>query len=174
MSYVTFSEKQLSLDEIARLFVIDAETGYIHWRERGPGRSMRKPIGCLTTLGYRKIGLRPSGEKYIQYYAHRIIWAHHYREWPDFPLDHINGDKDDNRIANLRRSPSTSHNRVNTKRYRTNVSGYKWVSPHRNRWQAAVWFGEERRQKYFKSKEAAYEWACEQAKELHGEFYRGG
>lgn len=168
------TDKILSKEEIDDLFIVDAEAGLLRWRRRGPGRPLSKRVGCLVGAGYRKVGLRLSGGKYIQFYVHHIIWAYHYGKWPSFPLDHINGDKDDNRIANIRLAPSTSHNRVNTKRYRTNFSGYKWVSPHKNRWQAAVWFGEERRQKYFKSKEDAYQWACEQAKELHGEFYNAG
>lgn len=35
-------------------------------------------------------------------YAHRVAWAMYYGEWPKHQIDHINGDRTDNRIENLR------------------------------------------------------------------------
>lgn len=34
--------------------------------------------------------------------AHRLAWLLHYGSWPSRHIDHINGDRADNRIANLR------------------------------------------------------------------------
>lgn len=34
--------------------------------------------------------------------AHRVIWAMHTGEWPDGLIDHVNHDREDNRIENLR------------------------------------------------------------------------
>jgi len=58
--------------------------------------------------------------------AHRVAWAIHYGRWPEGQLDHINGDKTDNRIANLR-EVSNRINALNCKRSQNNTSGVTGV-----------------------------------------------
>ena len=57
------------------------------------------------------IGKAPSiyKENYIELhypnsfcFAHHVAWIHTYKKYPDKYIDHINGDKHDNRICNLR------------------------------------------------------------------------
>jgi len=50
-----------------------------------------------------------------RYFAHRIAWALHYGSWPVQYVDHINRDRTDNRIANLR-DVSCKINQQNTLR----------------------------------------------------------
>ena len=60
------------------------------------------------------------------YRANRLAWIYVYGRLPDGFLDHINGDKADNRIANLR--PATaSQNGANRGSQRNNKSGLKGV-----------------------------------------------
>lgn len=52
-----------------------------------------------------------------RYFAHRLAWLYVYGIFPDVHLDHINGDRSDNRIKNLRLA-TNSENMQNQKRPR--------------------------------------------------------
>ena len=173
-------DKGMSADLVRSLFRLDETTGHLFWHERGFGRQINKPVGCLMGGGYRKVARRVDGE-YLQYFAHHIVWTIVHGSWPTTWLDHKNGNKDDNRPENLRKS-TYAQNRVNSRKQSENASGLKWVSLHKEsaarnkkkKWQASVWLGETRKQRYFEDKNAAYQWASSVAKELHGAFYHPG
>jgi hypothetical protein len=108
------------------------------------------------------------------YRAHRLAWLHVHGAWPVHEIDHINGEKADNRIANLRDATS-GQNKANQTRLRAdNTSGHRGVS-----WSKAnrKWFAKIKhagRQKllgYFDSKEAAVEAYELAAASRFGEFY---
>ncbi len=61
------------------------------------------------------------------YFAHRLAWLHYYGEWPERFIDHINGNKRDNCIANLREASAVQNNQ-NRAVGRYNTSGCKGVS----------------------------------------------
>ena len=65
--------------------------------------------GTKTKNGYISIYING-----YSYYAHRLAWIYVYGEWPIDKIDHINGNKEDNRIENLRQANS-SENRENLK-----------------------------------------------------------
>ena len=71
------------------------------------------------------------------YKAHRVIWAMHYGEWPRGQIDHINHDRSDNRIENLR-DVTMSVNQRNAGLRVDNKSGYVGVrlKVASNRWVA--------------------------------------
>jgi hypothetical protein len=97
--------------------------------------------GIFTTLprpGTRaKTGSNPSGKMKAGYVriainrvmllAHRVAWLHYYGEWPKQLIDHINGIKDDNRIANLR-DVSDTINAQNIRKPRDGRSGILGVN----------------------------------------------
>jgi hypothetical protein len=71
-------------------------------------------------------------------YAHRAILAMHLGRWPD-QVDHINGDKHDNRLCNLR-EVSARQNSMNTKIRRLSGSGVHGVCfrKQRGKWRARI------------------------------------
>lgn len=69
-----------------------------------------------------------------------MIWVLHYGEWPKGHIDHINGNRLDNRIENLRDVPPNSDNQRNIAIPRHNTSGVMGVCWHkRNKgWQVRI------------------------------------
>ena len=88
----------------------DADTGSFNWIKSGRGKTKRAggKAGRLRKDGY--VIIKVSG---VDYFAHRIAIAFALGEWPAFEIDHVNGNKSDNRFVNLR-CASTAQNRWNT------------------------------------------------------------
>lgn len=95
---------------VAVLLKYDPDAGKLFWLQRdrsfftcnGSFLRFNKSFACkeaFTSIdgrGYK------SGRIFDKtYHGHRVAWAAHYGEWP-LVVDHINGDRRDNRIINLR------------------------------------------------------------------------
>jgi hypothetical protein len=119
----------------------DPKTGLLTWRHyEGAGnrrlyRNAGRVAGCLDGWGY--IAIKVTGR---MFQAHRIAWAISTGNWPDHEIDHINGDRTDNRFCNLRNA-TRAENARNTKLYNTNKSGYKGVCfrPSKQKFAAHAW-----------------------------------
>ena len=75
----------------------EPDTGLLMWRETGRGRRANRMAGSPDKHGY--LQTRVQGRIYFN---HRLAWLLVHGSWPENVIDHINGDKSDNRIANLR------------------------------------------------------------------------
>lgn len=100
---------------------------------------------------------------------HRAAWAITHGEWPNGSIDHINGNKSDNRIANLR-VVTNSQNKQNITKPENNTSGLMGVSFHKAsmKWRATIKLnGKSTHIGLFESTDAAYSAYLDAKRELH-------
>lgn len=99
------------------------------WNKRFPGTV----AGWNGDQGYKMVKLFGR-----QYQVHRIIWLIENGSLPSM-VDHINGDRSDNRIINLREVTITENNR-NAKLRKDNKSGYVGVTwcKRKKKWRAQI------------------------------------
>lgn len=126
--------------------------------------------GSIDSNGYIKTSL--NGTDLV---GHRVIFMLAHGLCPD-TIDHIDGNKANNILSNLREA-TTSSNAQNRGKTTINTSGYKGVTLHKKsqKWQAQItanskdiYLG------LFDEKESAYLAYCNAAKELHGNFFNAG
>lgn len=143
----------LGFDQMSRLLEADFGKGMLFWKLRTSdllGVASRDAEHRCNNWNSRFAGTeaftstRPDGYKvgtvnYVKCRAHRVIWLLAHGEWPTDQIDHINGNRGDNRIANLR--PATFwENARNQKRRSTNKSGVQGVvwDKAQGKWQARI------------------------------------
>lgn len=131
--------KKLSAEYVRSILDYDPKTGHLHWRPRNTFS-----IGWNTRWVGAVAGFLVKGHLQIQidganYYAHRLAWLHFYGTWPLEQIDHINRDRRDNRINNLRLA-NHAENCRNKGMQRNNTSGYTGVSFEHQRglWRARI------------------------------------
>lgn len=123
----------LTAERLRELLHYDPETGvFTTKREAGRLRPGSR-AGAVHVEGYRNVELDR-----IKYREHRLAWLYVTGEWPINTIDHINGDRADNRFANLR-DVTRSVNKQNTRKaYKRTSSGFLGVSYHQGLWQANI------------------------------------
>lgn len=115
----------LTAGRLKELFAYNAETGIFKRRVRTSNAVGAGDIAGSLSDGYLRICI--DGQSYK---AHRLAWYYVHGTWPSGQLDHINGNRSDNRIANLREATQSEQN-ANAGRRSDNTTGYRGVSFHK-------------------------------------------
>jgi hypothetical protein len=103
----------LTAERLRELLGYDPNTGEFVWLlKRNQHVGAGSKAGALDAKGYRVITVDGRDQK-----AHRLAWLYVHGEWPPDDIDHINGIRSDNRIANLRKA-SRGQNVQNIRRAR--------------------------------------------------------
>jgi hypothetical protein len=113
----------LTADFVREVFDYDPHTGAIKWRVKYSRKvNAGMPAGYLDSGRYVRIRIK--GRAYA---AHRIAFLYMHGRWPTEFLDHVNGDKTDNRLVNLRECSSAQNNsnRPYTRPTRAGVKGVR-------------------------------------------------
>jgi hypothetical protein len=123
-----------------------------------------KPIGWKENNGYWATNVYG-----VRYRVHRLVWQFHYGDCPAI-LDHIDGNKDNNAIENLRLA-TKSQNNANRGAVRTNKLGLKGVCLDGKKYKSSIKVnGRSQHIGYYDNPLDAHIAYCQKAKELHGEF----
>jgi hypothetical protein len=143
---VEMSAEVLTYEIAAKLLRYEPETGKLFWRWR-PAEMFtrrrcwltwntryadREAFTSTNVQGYRQGRIAPMMLK-----AHRVAWLLTYGEWPETGIDHVDGNRLNNRIENLRLAPQRV-NAKNAKLSRSNTSGctgVNWIQRER-KWRA--------------------------------------
>ena len=154
----------MEIEALRSALSYDPVTGQFVWRT---GHRAGREAGRINRRrGYRYIGL--GGRCYM---AHRLAWFYVHGRWPVADIDHINRDRTDNRLANLREATRTENLR-NTGCHRDNPTGRKGVSYDRarNRWAARIFLnGRTVHLGRFATPDAAQQAYIAAAAEAHGQ-----
>ncbi len=166
------AKNSLPLGYLQEALRFDESTGFLYWRKDRPkshfkstkshnmylGKYAGRRAGRYGRNGYRVVGFSWDG-KYTHIKEHHIIWRLMTgKKVPDhLQVDHINGDRKDNRPNNLRLVSSRENSR-NQKRHKTNTTGYPGVDIKKGKYRARITYdGKQVHLGYFITAEEAHE-----------------
>lgn len=152
--------RPFSADQLRSIVFYDPETGAFSRKSDGTS------IGFIAKAkGY--VCLRVLGKKCN---AHRLAWLYAHGEWPEGEVDHIDGDKTNNRIVNLRVASRSMNSQNQIRAHNRNTSGLLGVSIDRKRgkWIASIFHnGKKKHLGRFDSPELAHARYLEEKRRIH-------
>lgn len=158
------SRESQSVDYVRSRLHYAPDTGIFTWATGGRGIRCGAVAGCINADGYWLIRIGSAG-----HLAHRLAWFYANGEWPKHQIDHINGEKLDNRLVNLRDVPQYINKQNIRRPLRGNRSGLLGVAKAGDgKWRAQIHLN--RRQIYlgvFDCPSAAHSAYLAAKRELH-------
>ena len=101
------AKADLTAQRLRELLYYNPETGRFTWRVSRRGSAARAGQEVLERVndnGYALVGVDRCSHR-----AHRLVWLHVHGVWPVKFIDHINGVRTDNRLANLREATNAEN-----------------------------------------------------------------
>jgi hypothetical protein len=167
-----------SLDALRQILDYDPETGALVWKARttsdAPKQAQHdarigKPAGGLDAKGYGRLSINN-----VRFASHRIAFLLGHGREPMGEIDHIDGDRSNNRLSNLREA-THAQNQANKPASQISISRMKGVTLHRRtgKWQSQIRDGGKNRYLgLFNTPEQAHATYVAEAKRIYGEFAR--
>jgi hypothetical protein len=125
-------QNELTPERLRHLVNYDADTGEFTWKAKRRRCTPGGKAGCQMKNGYSIIRLDD-----VLHLAHRLAWLYMTDKWPAHQIDHINGNRADNRFCNLREATNIE-NAHNRQKRRNNKSGYTGVRAENHKWLAEI------------------------------------
>jgi hypothetical protein len=121
------------LEEMKQYLSYDPETGHFTWI-KVKLKSKSKVGDIIGSLSRGYIGIKFN---FKSYRAHRLAWLFTYGKWPTNHIDHIDGNRSNNKLSNLR-DVTNQENQFNINKILAK-SGYLGVSKYKSRsWRARI------------------------------------
>lgn len=124
MSAINGMKSSMTQQRLRELVRYDPDTGVLY-REKVTGGKVKvgDVVGSSHSEGYIECCIGT-----VKDYAHRFIWLYVYGHWPRGTIDHINRNRSDNRLCNLREATYTenNHNKSISKNNTSGCPGVYW------------------------------------------------
>lgn len=164
-------ESGLCLDFLRSILRYNAESGKLFWLVdwQKPRAMIGSEAGSIVG-GYHRISIN-----HKKYLSHRLVWFYVHGAWPNDQIDHINGDKTDNRLKNLRLADSSTNQSNIGVRPSKKTPWPKGVSyeASRGKWRAGIKVhGKSYNLGYHASPELAHDAYVRASRKHFGEFAR--
>jgi len=125
----------LTQKRLKELLHYNPETGIFVWKISVSNIKAGSTAGYEMSAGYSEIGIKNK-----RYYVHHLAWLYMYGEFPKGDIYHINHNRSDNRISNLR-TVTRQENTRNASKSAINTSGVTGVSWNKPRHVANLKYG---------------------------------
>jgi hypothetical protein len=153
----------ITAERLRYLVKYDPDTGIFTWRASRRRCRVGDVCGCKAKHGYWFVRLDD-----VLYTGHRLAWLYIHGVWPKNQIDHIDGDRLNNRTSNLREA-TNAENAQNVRGARSSSkSGVLGVRKENSKWLAEIKLGgvgkriglfntpEEAHEAYLREKRAAH------------------
>ena len=112
--------------QLKKILNYNQKTGEFIWNIACKGHFAFSKAGTIHIKGY--IRIRITGKSYL---AHRLAWLYVYGKWPIGVIDHIDHNKQNNRIKNLRDTSYAVNQHNQNKAQSNNKLGIRGVILHK-------------------------------------------